>query len=133
MTATRQHVNQRHNEDPYACSEDLDRDEVGILGDAIGAASDRAGDVGAVPARVNVGTASKVGTVGCSPAKLLVVDVDSGVDDIGVGSTPSAVVVDILAGGGLTVRDSAEAPFGVVLRDQSRHVAWEILLDELDL
>ena len=58
---------------------------------------------------------------------------DTGVDDVRAGAGARAVVVGVVGAAGLAVRDAAETPGGVALRDVLVDADDGILLDVLDL
>lgn len=105
----------------YTLTEDLDRDEVGVLCDTICPATNGASNVSAMATGINMAAASKVGSEGSTAAELLVVDVDARVNDVRKCATPSAIVVDVLGRARLTVGDTGKAIFCVVLGCDGSH------------
>lgn len=101
-------------------AEDLDGEEVGVLGDTVVGGGDGAGAVSAVAVAVDVLVVQRDGLApGGAAAELLVVDVDARVDDVGVDAGTGVVVVQVLVEvaevEGLAVGDTGEAPGGAVL------------------
>jgi hypothetical protein len=114
--------------------------------------------VGTVLAVVGVGARAKAANVGCTSFKLLkrvnvckldseakredrrqsfttyrVRSVDTRVDNVGANTLPGATVVDVLAGAGSAVGDTAKTPRGTVLSDICIRASNSILLNVLDL
>ena len=75
--------------------EHLDGDQVGLLGNTVGRATDGTGNVGAVAEGVSVGSADGVVAKSGTTAKLSVSNDDTGVNDVGVGVLPSGGVIDV--------------------------------------
>ena len=94
-------------------TEDLDGDDVGALGDTVLGGGDRAGDVRTVTVEILVGVLGDGFTPLGATLELDVVDVDSGVDNVGVDafSGDGVVIVAIVSSEGerLAVRDSSES------------------------
>ena len=88
--------------------ENLDGDQVGLLGHTVLGAAGGAGDVGAVAVAVLVeAIAGKVGTPDSAAAEIAVVGVDTGINDVRVSVFAGRGVVDVVGGSGLAVRDAA--------------------------
>ena len=96
-------------------------DEAHALGDAVGRAADRAGDVGAVAVAV-VGAAAVDGVEARhrAPAELRVREPDPGVDDVGGDVRRGRVVAVGRAQREVALVDAVQAPGGVVLRGVER-------------
>lgn len=59
--------------------------------------------------------------------------IDARVDNVGANTLTGAVVVDVLAGAGIAVGDTAKAPGSTVLSDIGICASNSILLNVLDL
>lgn len=124
-------------------AEDLDSNDVCLLGDTILLASDGARAVGAVSISILVLVAvGDGGAPGGTALEINVLNVGAGIDDIDVDTFTTISVVEVLVEGAegeaVTVRDTGEAPWGVLLKGWlflGRHhcVNLRISLDELDL
>lgn len=99
--------------------EDLDRDQVGALGNTVGAATDGTSDVGAVTESVSVGSANSVVAESGTATELGVGDEDTRVNNVGIGVLSSGGVVDVRGGGTGAVADGTKTPGSTSLGSQS--------------
>lgn len=98
--------------------EDLDGEQVGLLGNTIGLSADGAGNVGSMAnAVLSVVLEDGVGLDGTA-LKLGVSVADAGVDDVGICALAGIAVIDVLCGSGLAVRDGSQAVGDTVLSDE---------------
>jgi len=115
--------------------QDLDVVDGGLLGDAVGARGDGAGRVGAVAVDVDegrVGAPRVVGVVGAA-LELDVLDLHARVEQVGVGAGAGRVVIRVLTRAAVAVRDAAQAPRSVLLRDRAHGLDDRVGLDQGDL
>lgn len=82
--------------------------------------------------RVSV-RSSKPGEISGRRETNLVLNVDSGVNDVDGGSLASAAVVDVAGGASLLVGDAAEAPGGTFTGLEGVGVDLSVLLDKCNL
>lgn len=90
--------------------EDLNRDQVGALGDTVGAATDGTGNVGAMAKGVSVSTTNSVVAERSTTTKLGVSNKNTRIYNVGVGVLPSGGVVDVRGGGARAVADGTKTP-----------------------
>lgn len=96
--------------------EDLDGDEGGLLGDAVGVGACGAGDVRAVAVAITVVfVGDKVGALDGSSSKVVVFGVDASVDDVREGARTSGVIVDVRRCALVAVRNACKTVWWVVL------------------
>lgn len=100
-------------------SEDLDRDEVGLLGDTILGATDSTSNVGSVAEGIGVSTTSSVVAESSTATKVGMSDVDTAVYDISVRAATGSGVVDVAGGARRLVGDGTETPGSTRLGGQS--------------
>ena len=112
--------------------EDLNRDQVGTLGNTVSGATNGTSNVGAVAESVGVGSADSVVSESGTTTKLGVGDDDTGVDNVGVGVLSSGRVVDVRGGGTGAVADGTKTPGSTGLGGQSLLLEC-ILVDLLDI
>lgn len=96
----------------------LDRQQIGLLRNAIGFTTDSACNVGSVTDSVNVLAASGVVGKAGAALKFLVLGVDTSVHDISIGSLAAGRVINIVSAGLALVGDAAQSPWRVRLSGQ---------------
>jgi hypothetical protein len=101
-------------------AENLDSDDIGLLGDTVLLACDSAGAVGAMSVSIFVGIAGRDGLAPLGAAlEVDVLGVGTGVDDVDVNAFAAVDRVEVLVEGSevecLAVRDAGKTPWCVLL------------------
>jgi hypothetical protein len=99
--------------------EDLDGDEVGLLGDTILGTTDSTSNVGSVAEGIGVSTTSSVVAKSSTATKVGMGNVDTAVYDISVRAATGSGVVDVASGARRLVGDGAKTPGSTRLGGQS--------------
>lgn len=95
--------------------EDLDGEELGLLGDTEGQTADGAGNVGTVALAIGIAVISKVLEPLGAALELGVLNVNASVDDIGTGALASGLVEGVGGATGLGRRDTGKTPRSILL------------------
>lgn len=95
--------------------EDLDGEELSLLGDTVGLGADGAGNVGAVAITVSVVIVGEVLEPLGAALEFGVLGVNTGVDNVGAGALTGAVVVGVGGAAGLLAGKTGNAPGSVGL------------------
>ena len=113
--------------------EDPHGNELSLLGNAEGLSTDGTGDVGTVAHSVLIRAASGVVALGGAALELLVLNVDTGINDVAEGLGAGLVIVDVVGALVTLVGDAAQTPRSILLGLDGIKVPDLVLFDRSNL